>query len=140
MKYKLKRSPTSLIIASVALILMLAICIFSEASLEDSFVPGIIFILVFVGIIIYEAGRIRGDKFFFDENSFSIDGEKYTYSQIDYLQVYAVRSRYRRTENIDIFINDEYVFGFNKNYENSSKFIDFAQNHNVKVKVGLSDE
>lgn len=140
MKYKLKRSPTSLIIASVALILMLAICIFSEASLEDSFVPGIIFILVFVGIIIYETGRIRGDKFFFDENSFSIDGEKYTYSQIDYLQVYAVSSRYRRTENIDIFINDEYVFGFNKNYENSGKFIDFAQNHNVKVKVGLSDE
>lgn len=140
MKYKLNRSPTSLIIASVALILMLAICIFSEASLEDSFVPGIIFILVFVGIIIYEAGRIRGDKFFFDENSFSIDGEKYTYSQIDYLQVYAVSSRYRRTENIDIFINDEYVFGFNKNYENSGKFIEFAQNHNVKVKVGLSDE
>lgn len=140
MKYKLKRSPTSLIIAFVALILMLAICIFSEASLEDSFVPGIIFILVFVGIIIYEVGRIRGDKFFFDENSFSIDGEKYTYSQIDYLQVYAVSSRYRRTENIDIFINDEYVFGFNKNYENSGKFIEFAQNHNVKVKVGLSDE
>ena len=140
MKYRLKRSYTVLIGASAALVIFLAAFIISGDSSEKSLATDIILFFLLTGVIIYEAGRIRGDRFFFDEDSFSIGEQKYCFSDIDYLQVDASGSRYIHTENIDVYVSGECVLSFNKRYKNADKFLQYAENYQVKIKVGLQAE
>lgn len=140
MKYKLKRSPVTLFIFSAIAVFIMLYSIYETSTVNTVSFSSVFALLVSVGIVVYEAVRLKGDCFFFDDDTFSIQGESYTYGQIDYLEVYSSHTRYFHTEKIDIYVDGKCVFGFNKGYENSGRFLELAQKHSVRIKVGLGED
>ena len=140
MKYKLKRSPVTLFIFSAIAIFIVLYSIYETSAVNTVSFSSVFTFLISVGIVVYEGIKLKNESFFFDKDNFSISGEKYTYSQIDYLEVYSPYTRYFHTEKIDIYVDGKCVFGFNKGYDNSGKFLEFAQKHSVRIKVGLGED
>jgi hypothetical protein len=140
MKYKLKRSPATLFIFSAIAVFIMLYSIYETSAVSTVSFSSVFALLVSAGIVVYEGIKLKKESFFFDDDTFSIQGESYTYSQIDYLEVYSPYTRYFHTEKIDIYVDGKCVFRFNKGYDNSGKFLVFAQKHSVRIKVGLGED
>ena len=109
MKYKLKRSPVTLFIFSAIAVFIMLYSIYETSAVNTVSFSSVFALLACIAVVVYEAVRLKGDCFFFDDDTFSIQGESYTYGQIDYLEVYSSHTRYFHTEKL-IFTLTENVF------------------------------
>lgn len=118
MKYELRQKSSEIVIAVIAALLGVALFVFGRIVDGEFFMFGLLLFVVSVGYIIYSAIKQSGDRFFFDEHSFTVGEKRYLYSQIERIKA----TNFRGHVTFSIYVNNEKIFTFDNNYENVNEF------------------
>ena len=137
MKKVIKPSPVMLIIFAIASVICIAISIAGFIDTHTSS-PEIICCDVFIiGVFIFYLIKfLSREKVEFDDESFTVDGTAYEFSDIS--KVYAEPTQVVRgitTLKFDVYVQKECIFSFTKNESGAKEFIDLMEKHGVKIKV-----
>lgn len=128
MKYELKLKETEIIwagfLAIIGVVLFVAGRIVDESEMLSF---GMLITFVAVAFIVCVKIKNSGDKFLFDENSFTVGEKSYSYSQIERIKA----TRFNRSVIFSIYVNGEKIFSFNSSYENINEFQRMLVMHNI---------
>lgn len=147
MKKTIKPSPVMLMLFGIVLVVTAFVMI---VDVKTGGTPEMKEILVCIGsalgLIFYLAECILRGKVHFDEDTFTVRGKTYNFSQISdavigSTSIFFVRYKFGSTQKIKIYVKGDYVFSFNKDDPGSEDFIAMLKKHRIKftVKNSLSD-
>ena len=137
MKKTVKPSPILLILSAV--IFLIAV-VATVISLKDSYgisaSDGILGILAIAMTVFSVYSYVTADRIDFDENSFAVDKNTYSYADITDVKVDSeMVLRNVSTLRIDVYAGESLVCSFTKNSKGAKEFIECMKNQGVVVNI-----
>ena len=137
MKKTVKPSPILLILSAV---IMAISVVGAVISLKDSYgisaSDGILGILAIALTVFSVYNYITADRIDFDETSFTVDKNTYSYADITNVKVDSeMVLRNVSTLRIEVYVGDSLVCSFTKNGKGAKEFIECMKNRGVVVNI-----
>ena len=137
MKKTVKPSPILLILSAVVMVIAIIGAVISlKNSYGISASDGILGFLAIALTVFSVYNYITADRIGFDENSFTVDGNTYSYADITDVKVDSeMVLRNVSTLRIDVYVGGSLVCSFTKNGKGAKEFIECMKNQGVAVSI-----
>lgn len=137
MKKTIRPSPLLLIITGFATVLGVVAAVIEISSSGSLGSEGVITGIIVVGAFVWQLVKfLSRSKVEFDESTFTVDGTEYRYSDITKAEADSVQViRGFSTLRIDVYIDNEFTFDFQKNENGAEDFIACMKKHGIIVTV-----
>ena len=137
MKKTVKPSPILLILSAVIMVIAI---IGTVISLKNSYgisaSDGILGFLAIALTVFSVYNYITADRIGFNENSFTVDGNTYSYADITDVKVDSeMVLRHVSTLRIDVYVGDSRVCSFTKNGKGAKEFIECMKKQGVAISI-----
>ena len=137
MKKVIKPSPLLVILFGIATAICLILTVIEFIKKSEFVFSELLMDLVVIGFLVYFIMKYRKqDKIHFDENTFTVGGKNYLFTDITKVTVDSERvTRSFSTLRLEVYAGENMICTFTKDDEGAKEFISLMEKHGVKIKV-----